>query len=64
MRMLYVSQLDNHLQKKIKDHLTHFYINELELNEEDIKYELELAMNSRVSDLEDTINIKKILHQS
>ena len=64
MRKLYVSQLDNHLQKIIKDHLTHFYLNELELNEEEIKHELELAMNSRVSDLEDTINIKKILHQS
>lgn len=63
MRMLYISQLDNHLQKKIKDHLTQFYINELELKEEEIKYELELAMNSRVNDLEDTIDIKKILRQ-
>lgn len=63
MRELYVSQLNNDLQKKIKDHLTKFYLNELELNEDEIKYELELAMNSRVNDLEDTIDIKKILQQ-
>lgn len=61
VRKLYVSQLDNHLQKIIKDHLIQFYKIELELNEEDIKDELELAMNSRLHDLEDTINIKKIL---
>lgn len=61
MRKLYVSQSDDNLQKIIKDHLIQFYKIELELNEDEIKEELELAMNSRLHDLEDTINIKKIL---
>lgn len=60
MRNLYVSQLDNHLQKTIKNLLTHFFENELELNREETKQELELAMNSRLSDLEDTIDISRI----
>lgn len=61
-RNLYVSQLNSNLQLKIKNQLTNFFLEELELNQEDVDKELELAMNSRVSDLEDTIDIKKILN--
>lgn len=63
IRHLYVSQLDFDLQSSIKKELIDFFIEELDLNEAHSKEELDLAMNSRVSDLEDTINIKKILHQ-
>lgn len=61
MRSLYVAQLEPELQTKIKNHLIDFFKEELELNEEELNEELELAMNSRVSDLEDTIDINKIL---
>lgn len=60
IRGLYVSQLELNLQTKIKNQLIDFFNNELELNESDLKVELELAMNSRISDLEDTIDIIKL----
>lgn len=56
---LYVSQLNGDLQSLIKKELTLFFKNDLNLNKDNIIKELELAMNSRVSDLEDTIDIKK-----
>lgn len=63
MRSLYVFQLEQDLQTKIENQLIHFFKEELDLNEKDLKIELELAMSSRISDLEDTINIKEVLHQ-
>lgn len=63
MRDLYIYQLESDLKTKIKDGLIEFFKEELKLSEEDLRVELELAMNSRVSDLEDTINIDRILHQ-
>lgn len=63
MRSLYVFQLEQDLQTKIENQLIHFFKEELDLNEKNLKIELELAMSSRISDLEDTINIKKVLHQ-
>lgn len=63
IRRLYVSQLDSDFQSLIKYALTKFYKEELELEGDEIKHELDLALNSRVSDLEATINVKKILQQ-
>lgn len=62
MRSLFISQLEESLQYKIKNQLINYFRKELELNEEELKVELELAMASRVSDLEDTIDIKKIIN--
>lgn len=61
IKHLYVSQLQPSLQYKIEKELILFYEDTLELNTEDLTVELELAMNSRVSDLADTIDLTKIL---
>lgn len=61
LRSSYVLELESDLQTKIKSHLIDFFKNDLDLNEAALSEELELAMHSRVSDLEDTIDIKKIL---
>lgn len=51
-------------KEAIKDDWIGLYGREkLELNDEDLEIELELAMNSRLVDLEDTIDIKKVIHQ-
>lgn len=63
MRKLYISQLEDDLQLKIKSELIKYFKENLELSEEDEKIELELAMSSRVSDLEDTININKVINR-
>lgn len=62
MRDLYIIQLPIDLQKKIKDELIKYFKVELDLQDENVEQELELAMSSRVGDLEDTINIKKIIN--
>lgn len=61
MRNLYVLQLDNSLQLKIKKELTKFFEDELSLEQWEVEKELELAMSSRVSDLENTINIIELI---
>lgn len=61
---LYVVQLKDDLQVKIKNELIFYFKDELGLDEEEIKSELELAMSSRVNDLEDTINIKEIINNN
>jgi len=61
MQNLYVRQLKQELQIKIKDQLIIFFKEDLDLNDDELKNVLELAMNSRINDLEDTIDIKKIL---
>lgn len=62
MRKLYVSQLTTQMQNKIKNDLIKYFKEDLELNEIHMQIELEMAMSSRVSDLEDTINIEYIIN--
>lgn len=57
MKTKYVIQLDNCEQIQIKKDLKDFFENELDLTDEEIKDELDLAMSSRLSDLEDSIDI-------
>ena len=61
MRGKYIIELDDILQVQIKEKLFAFYREELELSDEEIEEELERAMNSRLGDLEDTIDVSAYL---
>lgn len=61
MKTKYVVQLDDFKQKKIKEDLNIFYKDELNLNDEEMKVELKLAMSGRLVDLEDSIDISPYL---
>lgn len=62
MKSLYIFQLKNSLQSDIQSRLIKYYKEELNLNEDEIKTELELAMSSRLSDLEDSIDVNAIMN--
>lgn len=59
----YIIQLEIELQNIIKSKLISYYKEELELGKEDIEIELEMAMNSRLIDLEDTIDINQLINK-
>lgn len=63
VRQKYITQLDKKLQIKIEEKLLSYFETELELSPDDVEIELELAMNSRIYDLEDTININEIINK-
>jgi hypothetical protein len=60
MKNQFISTLSNETQENIKKDLI-LAFTELELTQEEIQETLENALNSRLSDLEDTININKYL---
>lgn len=57
MKTKFIVQLDNQMQEQIKKDLKNFFKEELNLSDEEMEEQLELAMNSRLVDLEDSIDI-------
>lgn len=57
MKTKYVIQLNDCEQNQIKKDLKIFFKNELGLVDEELENELDLAMSSRLIDLEDSIDI-------
>lgn len=57
MKTKFIVQLDNQIQEQIKKDLKTFFKEELSLTDEEMEEQLELAMNSRLVDLEDSIDI-------
>lgn len=59
MKNKYIIQLNDKLQNEIEVKLRQFYKEELDLTEQEIEEELELAMSGRIIDLEETIDISQ-----
>lgn len=57
MKTKFIIQLDESIQKQIRNDLNLFFKEELELKDEEISKELELAMSGRLVDLENSIDI-------
>lgn len=57
MKNKFIIQLNNQTQKQIEIDLKRYFKIDLNLNDEELKEELELAMSGRLVDLEDSINI-------
>lgn len=62
MKKKYVVQLSKKKQEMIKKDLKTFFITELNLNDQEVQKELELAMNSKLTDLEDSIDINQYIN--
>ncbi|MFS1518533.1 hypothetical protein V1503_19030 [Bacillus sp. SCS-151] len=60
MKTMYVNQLSNETQEQIKNDLIQA-LSQLQLDTEELNESIEDAMNSRLVDLEDTIDIKKYI---
>lgn len=61
MKKKYVIQLNENKQKQIKEDLKKYFKEDLNLTNQEIEEELELAMSSRLVDLEDSIDINQYI---
>lgn len=62
MQTKFIAQLDKYKQNQIKQDLKFFLKEELELTDEEMEKELELAMSSRLSDLKESIDINPYIN--
>jgi len=62
MKNKYIIQLDSNYQIEIRNKLHLFFKKDLDLLDKEIEKELELAMNSRLSDIEEIIDITKYIN--